>query len=153
MSGGHRALAVFGAGEQTAPDIQHVFSAVSMVASGGEEVTLDSIWTTRPSVWVFDVQAPFRTGLLDEEKALELADIDLTRFEVADEYLNGREKLVRQAMRGMVHQVSVEAARDAMASMLRRIGGAAVLEGSLQGVSMAAGYYDDLRLVGRNIPQ
>jgi|SRR5665213_196101 len=150
MSGDFQALAILGSGEQTAPDVQHVFSAVEMAVSGGEEVALDSIWTAHETAWVFEGGSPpFKTGILDEEKTFELADIDLMRFDLADEYLNARERLIRQAVRSLTGQGSAEIARQAIAITFRKLGGAAILEGTLQGVSVAAGYYDDLRLVGR----
>lgn len=144
-----QALLIVGSGPQLGGDLQHVFSSVELARQAGHQVAIKSLWTPNPLRLELSTGTALEAGLLDEAKSLELADIELTRYEsLADEKLTARELHMRQVFRSQLGYVALAERRGGLADVLRQLGGAAVIGGSELGVNIAAGYYEDLRQLG-----
>lgn len=148
-------LIYLGGGPQLEVDVIHALEAVDITAQGGEVVDIDSLWTNQRSVLVNspDGIPILKSKDLSVEKALELADLQLSRLVLPDVQLVEHEIAVRTALivAGMDFGAPIEQVnpghREGLAESFRKLGGIAVLSGTNVGVHRAMGFYQDLRLL------
>lgn len=146
-----RALAVLDPGEQLVPDMQHLSSAIrSTMLLGGQIVRIDSLWAPRPANISFvndhvDDYERISPETLDNEKALELAGIELARYDLPADNLSRREFAMRSALKAGNPNITPEVSRSILAGRFQVVGAIAVMSGTLLGVNTAAGFYHELK--------
>lgn len=148
-----QALALIEAGNQSTRDLQHVFSSVDMARGTGYDARVDALWfsgISKPlsvNIASPDGMSTIEAGILTEEVALMLADIELERYRsTPDKLLTARELYMRLELNRLL-VVPNEIKRLGFSDTLCRLGGAAVLSGNEVALSVAGGIYHDLRQV------
>lgn len=143
-----QALAIIGHNEQKASDIQRIVNTIVVAKGMGHEVSIDEWWLsgiTKPvpiTILTNEYVKTVQAGVLTDEVALSLADIQLGRFQsLSEEHLTP----IEQYMRTRSNEVAVphEKKRLAFSKILRDMGGVAVLGGNNVALRVTLDIYDD----------
>lgn len=139
----NESLLRLGADDWLIPDIQSAYEATDFAYDLGDKVAIDSIWTVGRRLRInFANPAHVDTKILDRSAALRLADIDLARYALDDELLSQRERTMKALLPAV--NASHDTLRYGLAEAFTRLGGIAVISGSLEGITAAHRNYDAL---------
>lgn len=125
-------------------DIDSTYQAVEFAHDLGEQVAVDAIWTVgRDFTLIPRHSKPVKTQLLGKTAALGLADIEMARHGLGDEWLSDRERQMKRLL-PQVHS-SPEEIRDALSETFLVLGGLVVVTGTLEGIHTVHRNFDVLR--------